>query len=123
MLGVTPADEERGQAARQFASCHTPPEQRSGGGGPQPVDHVTWVVTPAAGPGYGRVDVIAGQRPSHQAAVADAVEPEGAGNGWVGLFGVGGDDLQIRLGAEREQGVVGAPPEVPAPGPGLDAEA
>jgi len=40
-----------------------------------------------------------------------------------GLFGVGGDDLQIRLGAEREQGVVGAPPEVPAPGPGLDAEA
>src|SRR5947208_3472837 len=119
MLGVAPADEERGQAARQLAGCHAPPEQRPGGIGPQPVDHVAGVVAAAAGPGDGRGDIVAGQRPSHQAAVADAVQPEGAGNGWVRLLGVGGDDLQVRLGTEREQRVVGTPPGMPAPGLGL----
>jgi hypothetical protein len=77
----------------------------------------------AAGRGYSLVDVVAGNGPPCQPAVAYAVDPEGTGSGWLRLFGVGRDDLQIRLRAEREQRVVGAQPDVPAPGLGPDAEA
>src|SRR5215472_7601824 len=123
MLGVTPADEERGQAARHLFNGQAPPEHRSGGHGPLTVDHVAWVVAAAAGRGDGRVDVVAGKRPCRQPAVAYVVDPEGTRLDWLRLSGVGRDDLQVRLIAEREQRVVGAQPDMPASGSSPDAEA
>jgi hypothetical protein len=110
MLGVAPADQERDQAAAHRAGCQAPSEHRSGGPDPLPVGHLAWVIAVAACPGGGRVDVVAGKRPADQAAAAYAIDAEGTGNGRLGLPGIGRDDLQIRLRAEREQRVV-----VPSP--------
>jgi hypothetical protein len=123
MLGIAPADEERDQVARRLAARHPPPERRSGGTDPPAVDHLTRVVAVTACPGDRRVDVVAGQRPSSQPAVAYPVEPEGSARGRLRLIGIGRDDLQIRPGAEREQRVVGAQPGVLASGLRPDAEA
>lgn len=88
-----------------------------------PVGHLACVIALAAGPGDGRVDVVAGERPADQAAAAEAIDAEGTRHGRLGLPGVGSDDLQIRLRAEREQRVVGAQPDVLASRLGPDAEA
>src|SRR5207237_8056072 len=108
LLGVAPADQERGQAVRQFARCHAPPEHRSAGLGPVAVDHVARVVAVTAGPGYGRVDILAGHGPPHQPAAIDAVAPEGARYGWLRLFGVRSADHLGRLGSARGQPGAGA---------------
>jgi hypothetical protein len=123
MAGVAPADQERDQAAGQRVESHLPAQHRSGGLRPLPIGYRAWVIAVASCPGGGRVDVAAGQRPASQAAAAYAVKAEGPGHRRLGLPGVGRDDFQVRLGAEREQCVAGAQADVLASCPGPDAEA
>ena len=50
--------------------------------------------------------------------LASAIGAEGTRRERFGLSGVGSDDLQIRLRAQREQRVMAAQPDVPASGLG-----
>ena len=72
--------------------------------------------------GYRRVDVMAGNRPAGQPTTADAVGAKRARRPWLGLPGIGSDDLQIGLRAESEQRVVGAQAGVLATGLGPDTQ-
>jgi hypothetical protein len=108
MLGAAPADQERDQAAGDRIEGQAPPQHRSGRPGPLPAGRLAWVIAVAARPGDGRVDVITGKRPAGQAAAAYVIDAEGTTTGWPRLPRIGCDDLQVRLGAERGQRVVGA---------------
>src|ERR1700744_2300842 len=112
MLGVAPADQERDQAIGHRVEGHAPSQHRSGRPGPLPVCRLARVITVAAGTGDGCVNVGAANRPAGQAAAACPAGPEGTRHGRLGLIGIGRDDLQVRLGAKREQRVVGAEPDV-----------
>src|SRR5690348_8328053 len=123
MLGIAPRDEEGEQIVGPVAVRRTPPQHGPGWLDSLTLGYRAWVVALVLGLGHGLIDVIARERPAHQRAEGEAVEPERTRSGGCGLPRVGRDDLQVRPGAEREQRIVRAEPGVASADLGPDAEA